>query len=61
MKEYILFLVSFRNKKVVTYAFDRESAKRNAHTWIGGNADDYLVMPLTSPDDQIHLSISLYV
>lgn len=61
VRDMILFLVSFGNKKVVTYALNRESAKRNAHTWIGGNADLYTITPLTSPGDVIHLSVSLYV
>lgn len=61
MDNAILFLVSFANKRVITYAFDREGAKRNAFGWIGGNVDSYTVSPLTIPGDQIHLDITLYV
>lgn len=56
-----LFLVSFGNIKVITWALGRESAKRNAHDWIGGNMDQYIVSPLTNPGDRIHLDITLAV
>lgn len=60
-KELILFIVEMGNIHVITYAYERESAKRNAHSWIGGNYDHYIVTPLTEPGDRIHLSLTLYV
>lgn len=60
-KQKILFLVSQGNIKVLTYAYNREDAKRQTHSWIGGNTDYYTVTPLTEPGDRIHLAITLWV
>lgn len=58
---YIVFMVEMGNIHVFTYQLDRESAKRDAHAWIGGNPDDYIVTPLTTPGDRIRLNMTLYV
>ena len=57
----ILFLVTRGNAHVVTYATDREEAKRQAHQWLGMNPEDYTVSPLTAPGDRIKLNITLNV
>lgn len=57
----IFFLVAFGNIKYFTWALDREDAKRNAHSWIGGNADDYVVEPLTNKGDRVKLDLILYI
>lgn len=59
---YILFMVEQRqpgNVHVLTYALDRERAKRNAQRWIEGDPDKYVVTPLTDPGDRIKLDIIL--
>jgi len=59
MNNKILFMVEMGNIHHITYAFDREAAKRSAHNWIGADPDDYTVTPLTSPGDRIHFDITL--
>lgn len=49
------------NIKFITWAMNREAAKRKAGTWIGGNADNYIVEPLTMPGDRVKLDIVLSV
>ena len=60
-KEDQLYMCGIGNIKVIVVARDRESAKRNAHSWIGGNPEQYTVTPLTNPGDRIHLALTLYV
>jgi len=52
----ILFMVEYGNCHVITYALNREGAKRNAFKWMGvgpyhepsyGRPDEYVVTPLT--------------
>lgn len=57
----ILFLCELGNGHVVTFAVDREQAKRNARAWLGRNPDDYIVTPLTAPGDRVKLDITLRV
>jgi len=57
----ILFLVKFGNINVVTWARGREDAKHRAHSWIGGDAEQYIVEPLTAEGDRVHLDITLAV
>lgn len=53
-------MVEMGNIHYFTYTADRESAKRNAGRWIGGNPDDYIVTPLTERGDRIHFGITLF-
>jgi hypothetical protein len=55
MNTRILFLVEMGNIHVLTYSWNREQAKRDAHKWMGGDADNYIVSPLTEPGDRIRL------
>lgn len=64
----ILFLVEQGNSHVLTYASDREAAKRKAFNWMGwgeyhtpkgGNPDHYTVTPLIEEGDRIHLDITI--
>lgn len=49
------------NKHVIVHlAGDREDAKRYAHDWLGGNADDYTVTPLTNHGDLVHFNITAW-
>lgn len=58
----VFFMVKFGNIHYFVYETSRETAKRSAHSWIGGNPDDYIVTPLTSPGDRIVLGATvLYV
>lgn len=57
----VLFLVRHGNAHVLTFAAGRESAKQNAHKWLGADKDDYIVTPLTSRGDRIHVSLTLQV
>lgn len=58
----ILFIVSdYLSAHVLTYALNREAAKRNAQKWLVGDMDKYTVTPLTSPGDPIKLDITLYI
>lgn len=59
MTGYILFMVERGNVHVLTYATDRENAKRNAQKWMGMNPDHYTVSPLTEPGDRIKLDITV--
>lgn len=56
-----LYLVSLGNVKFLTWAYDRESAKRSAHYWIGGDSGTYTVTPLTNPGDRLHVAITLAI
>lgn len=56
-----LFMVEYGNAHIITYAHDREQARRNALDWLGANPDDYIVTPLTEKGDRIKLDIILYV
>lgn len=58
--EHQLFLVELGDVHVVTWAFGREGAKRNAHNWIGNDKEKYTVTPLTDQGDIIHLDITLW-
>jgi hypothetical protein len=57
----ILFMCEIGSAHVITWALNREDAKRKANVWLGGNTDQYIVTPLTSPGDRIHISINLRV
>lgn len=54
-------MVSLGNIRYFTWAGDRENAKRNARSWIGGNIDQYVVTPLTEPGDRVHLALTLAI
>jgi len=56
----ILFLVEWGTAHVVTYAYGREDAKRNARHWLGYDPDRYTVTPLTATGDSIHLDITFH-
>ena len=54
-----IYMVEYGNIHVFTIAANRERAKHNAYSWIGGNADRYVVTPLTKPGDKVHLVFTL--
>lgn len=56
-----LFHVKMGNIVYVTWALDRENAKRNAKSWIGGNPDDYAVTPLSARGDRVHFALTLAI
>ena len=58
---HILFMVEMGNIHYLCFATDREDAKRQAHAWIGGNADHYIVSPLTGIGDRLHISLTIAV
>ena len=58
----ILWMVQLRehsNIRFFTAEWDRESAKRAAHRWIGGNKDEYVVSPLTEKGDRVRVELTL--
>ena len=62
----IMFLVHPKNTniRVITYARDREGAKRGAARWLGngwGGLDNWEVTPLTEDGDRVHLDVTLSV
>lgn len=58
----ILFLVEFGNAHYLCVARNREDAKRQAHSWMGGgDSDNYTVTPLTQDGDRIHVAITVQV
>jgi len=57
----ILFMVEQGNAHVITWAIDREDAKRRARGWLWEDPDKYTVTPLTAPGDRVHLAITLNV
>ena len=57
----ILFLCEIGNAHVLTWASDREDAKRKARVWLWDDSDKYTVTPLTAPGDRVHLAITLNV
>lgn len=57
----ILFLCTYGNAHVLTWAHDREDAKIKARHWLWYNPDNYIVTPLTAPGDRINLNITLNV
>jgi len=62
--EKILFMVKrneLSDSYFLTYAHNREYAKRDARPWFGGDMDTYIVTPLTLPGAQVHLHLTLYV
>lgn len=61
MYDKILYLVSYGNIRYVTWAFDRENAKRQAQSWIGGNPDEYIVSPLSELGDRVHIALTLAI
>jgi hypothetical protein len=61
MYDQQLFLVSSGNVRYVTWAIDRESAKRNAFSWVGGNPDKYEVTPLSERGDRVHIALTLAI
>ena len=58
---YILFLVSQGNAKMLIWARDRDQATWNARSWIGGCRDNYIVTTLTNTGDRIKMEITLNV
>ena len=56
-----LFLISMGNIRFVTWATDREDAKRQAHSWVGGYIEHYTVTPLSEPGDRVHLGLTLAI
>lgn len=57
----ILFLCTHEKAHVLTWAKDREDAKKKAQQWLWHDADRYIVTPLTAPGDRINLNITLAV
>jgi hypothetical protein len=55
-----LFMVELGNVHFICYAHGREDAKRQAHSWIGADKENYIVTPLTEPGDRIHLAITVF-
>lgn len=49
------------NVKHVSWALDREDAKRKAQRWMGEDPDHYIVTPLTNRGDRVHLDLTLNV
>lgn len=56
-----LFVIGFGNIRFVCWAMDREDAKRQAYHWIGGNAESYVVTPISEPGDRVHIALTLAV
>lgn len=56
----ILFLCTYGNAHVLTWAHDREDAKRKARQWLSYDSDNYTVTPLTNEGDRINLNITLF-
>jgi hypothetical protein len=56
-----LFLVSLDNIRVIIWATGREDAKRQAKSWLRGDADSYIVSPLSESGDKVHLAIMLTI
>jgi hypothetical protein len=54
-----LWHVKFADRVCIVSASDRENAKRNAYTWMGGDIEQYIVSPLTTPESQVHLAITV--
>lgn len=46
-------------KVVITQGVDREEAKRSAQPELRGNPDNYIVEPLTKPDDTVILKLNI--
>lgn len=44
---------------VICQGSDREDAKREARRDLGGNPDDYIVSPITRPDDSVVLKLTV--
>lgn len=59
--DHQLFMVELANVHVITWAHNREDAKRRCKSWIGSNPDYYIVSPLTEKGDRVHLNITLFV
>lgn len=57
----ILFRVTRGRHHVIVWTFDREEAKRQARSYLGGDMDAYVVEPITERDDTVHLHLSLRV
>lgn len=55
----ILFLCTNANSHVVTWAHDREDAKRKALLWLGYDPELYVVMPLSRDGDRVHIAVTL--
>lgn len=56
-----IYLCSLGNVKVFVIAKGREEAKKQAHGWIGGDREQYVVSPLTNPGDRIHFHMTLFI
>jgi hypothetical protein len=52
-------MVEQGNAHVLTWAHDREDAKRKARHWLSGDPEHYTVTPLTTPGDRVHISVTL--
>lgn len=60
----ILFLVHPKdtNIRFITWALDREQAKRHAVVWLGfgwGGPDNWEVTPLSAEGDRVHMNVTL--
>lgn len=58
--EMQLFMCEWGNAHVITWAHDREDAKRKARGWLSYDPDKYTVTPLTDPGDRVHMAITLF-
>lgn len=59
--EKSLYLVKLGNACFITYTYNRESAKRDARSWLGGYSDQYTVTPITEKGDRLHLHLTMFV
>lgn len=60
-RELILFQVRRSSHNFFCYVTDREAAKRQARSWLGGDPDTYTVTPLTNVGETIYVGMALYV
>lgn len=56
-----LWLVVLGSHRVICTGLDREDAKREAHNYMGGNPDTYIVEPLSNIGDTVRLQITVSV